>query len=283
MGDLAVRRPIVRYFGGKWRIAPWIMGHFPPHRLYCEPFGGAASVLLRKPRSACEVYNDLDGEVVNLFRVLRDPKAAQQLCHLVTLTPFAREEFEQAYEPADDPIERARRLVIRGQMGYGSRGVSGKHRTGFRVWDCAGRSDLAYRGWDHFPETVAAVAQRFRGVIVEHKPAVDVIRRLDEPDALFYVDPPYVPETRAEWTSSQRCYRQDMTTAEHEELAAVLSQARGFVVLSGYRCELYDGLYAGWRTVSRGSRAGFDTPRVETLWLSPATAERLPMPLGLTD
>ncbi len=112
-------RPVLRWFGGKWKLAPWILSHFPAHRVYVEPFGGAGSVLMRKPRSYCEVYNDIDCEVVNLFRVLRDPGQAARLIADLELTPFSRDEFIAAYEPAEDPAELARRLVMRSFMGFG--------------------------------------------------------------------------------------------------------------------------------------------------------------------
>ena len=124
-------RPPLRYLGSKWKLAPWIVSHFPPHRIYTEAFGGAASVLLRKPRCHGEVYNDLDGEVVNLFRVLRNPAQARELVRLVSLTPFAREEFELSCLPDGDPIEQARRTVARSFMGFGSNAVQ-VGNTGFR-------------------------------------------------------------------------------------------------------------------------------------------------------
>lgn len=126
-------RPVLRWLGGKWKLAPWIIGHFPPHRVYVESFGGAASVLMRKPRSYGEVYNDLDQEVVNLFRVLQSPAEAAELREKLRLTPFAREEFELGYLDCEDPIERARRLVILCFMGFGSNGHNKATRTGFRA------------------------------------------------------------------------------------------------------------------------------------------------------
>src|SRR5260370_477219 len=117
-----IERPVLRYHGGKFRIAPWVIEHFPPHRTYVEPFGGAAGVLLQKPRAYSEVYNDLDGDVVNFFRVLRDPAQLDRLLQVCVATPYARVEFEDAWEPVDEPIERARRLTIRAQMGFGSAG-----------------------------------------------------------------------------------------------------------------------------------------------------------------
>lgn len=133
----AVSRPALRWHGGKWRLAPWVLRHFPAHRTYVEPFGGAASVLLRKERAYAEVYNDLDGEVVGLFRVLQNDDAAARLMRLLEMTPFARAEFRLAYEPTDDPVERARRLIIRAFMGFGSNAhasaAKGHRSTGFRA------------------------------------------------------------------------------------------------------------------------------------------------------
>lgn len=114
-------RPVLRYMGGKWRLAPWILRHLPPHRTYVEPFGGAASVLLRKPRAYAEIYNDLDGEIVSLFRVLRDPEAAAELVRRIALTPFAREEFDVKPRPvgvgrgrhAPTSLRKARQRLVR--------------------------------------------------------------------------------------------------------------------------------------------------------------------------
>ncbi|CAB5540684.1 DNA adenine methylase [Citrobacter werkmanii] len=119
-----IKHPAIRYHGGKFRLASWIISHFPDHRCYVEPFGGAASVLLKKKQSEAEVYNDLDGDVVNLFRVLRDPVSSQALIDACALTPYSRVEFRCAYEPTDDPIEKARRLIVRATMGFGSAGAT---------------------------------------------------------------------------------------------------------------------------------------------------------------
>jgi DNA adenine methylase len=127
----APERPILRYHGGKFRLAPRIIAHFPPHRVYVEPFGGAGSVLMRKEPSFAEVYNDLDGEVVNVFRVLRDPDRAERLRTLLELTPWSRIEFRACYEPADDPIEQARRTIACSFMAHGSTSIR-LNRTGFR-------------------------------------------------------------------------------------------------------------------------------------------------------
>ena len=265
----------MRYHGGKWRIARWVIGHFPLHDLYVEPFAGAASILMRKPRSRGEIINDLDSEVVNLFRVLRDRVTAAELERLIRLTPFARDEFNAAYEPTeDDPVERARRTVVRSFMGHGS-GSHGKHyrhRTGFRAY-----SQRSYEyDWVNWPDVVPAITARLAGVVVENRPAVRVIERYDGPDTLHYVDPPYVHKTR----ERVGVYRHEMTDDDHRELAAVLRSADGMVVLSGYPGALYDELYGDWLRAERSALADCASPRTECVWLNPAAAARRPH-LGL--
>lgn len=270
-------RPVLRYHGGKWRIAPRILAHFPPHRTYVEPFGGAASVLLRKPRAYAEAYNDLDGEIVNVFRVLRDPALAAELRRAVELTPFARAEFRDAYLPSDDPVERARRILVRSWMGHGSTGCLSKAsaaRTGFRA-DIDRRGTCPAVDWGRWPAQVPAFVERLRGVVIECEPAERVIRRYDRPDALFYVDPPYPMHTRTSYRDGHR-YRHELSMEGHRELAEALRAAAGMVVFSGYACDLYDReLYPDWTRVELPTHADRARPRVEVLWISPAAARAL--------
>lgn len=267
----APTRPVLRYHGGKWLLAPWIISHFPPHRVYVEPCGGAASVLLRKPRSYAEVYNDLDGEVVSLFQVLRDPAQSAALERALRLTPFAREEFRLSYEPAEDPVEQARRTLFRSFAGFGSVGASGR-KTGFRS-NVTRSGTTPAADWQAFPETVAAFTDRLRGVIVECEPASEVIARYDGPDTLHYVDPPYPFETRTKTAKWDRIYRHEMTDDDHRALAEVLRSVKGMVVLSGYPCDLYDRkLYPDWHRVERRALADGARERTEVLWLNAAAA-----------
>lgn len=261
-------RPALRYHGGKWRLASWIISRFPEHRTYVEPFGGAASVLLRKTRSYAEIYNDLDGEIAGLFRVLRDPAAAARLCRDIALTPFARAEFEAAYAPATDPVERARRLVVRSFMGFGSDGFNGRTCTGFRANSRRSHTTPAHN-WGSFPPQVNAIAERLRGVVIENRPAAEVIARFDAPDSLHYLDPPYVHSTRAGGTGPKRAYRHEMSDDDHRDLARQIRGLRGFVVLSGYRSRLYDELFGDWRVFEKDALADGARPRVETLWINP--------------
>lgn len=256
----ALTRPILRYHGGKWRIAPWIVRHLPEHRVYVEPFGGAASVLLRKPRSYAEVYNDLDGEVVNLFRVARDRGA--ELRESLRLTPFSRDEFVASYEPAPDVLEQARRTVIRSFMGFGSNAHNRK--TGFRSNSNRSRSTPAM-DWRNYPDALTAIVERLQGVVIENRDALDVIRTHDGDDTLHYVDPPYVHSTR----DRGKDYAHEMGDDGHADLAETLRSVRGRVVLSGYASGLYDDLYAGWHRIERAALADGARPRMEVLWLSP--------------
>lgn len=228
----------MRYHGGKWILAPWIISHFPEHRIYCEPYGGAASVLLRKERAYAEVYNDLDGETVNVFRVMQNPESARELERLLRLTPFARSEFAKAYRPARNPIERARRTLLRSFAGHGSGGTLGR-KTGFRC-DTRRAGSTPAHDWAGFPDQVAFFLERLQGVVIESRPALRIIEQYDSEETLIFVDLPYVHATR-----SSGKYRHEMTDHQHRELADMLKSVQGKVVLSGYPCGLYD------RAVSR--------------------------------
>jgi len=153
-------RPLVRYHGGKWKLAPWIISHLPRHRVYVESFGGGASVLLRKPRSYAEIYNDLDGEIVNLFRMARDHGA--ELVRVCELTPFARDEFAHAYDSSADPLEQARRTLIRAFMGFSSAAASAAQRTGFRANSNRSGTTPA-QDWKNYPAHLHSVIDRLRG------------------------------------------------------------------------------------------------------------------------
>lgn len=248
---------IVRYHGGKVRIAPKIIGLFPVHDCYVEPFGGGAAVLLAKARARLEVYNDLDGDMVNLFRVLR--ARSDELARAVALTPFARSEHELAYEPTEDELERARRVLVRSHFGHGSSGI---HRaTGFRAAGLRAGT-LPVHGWASMPRAVTETAERMRGVVIEQRPAVQVIAAHDGPSTLHYVDPPYLPTTR----DPGRDYRHEMTVEDHEALLSVLRACRGAVVLSGYASALYDAALSDWRRVEVKATADRAGKRVEVIW-----------------
>lgn len=262
-------RPLLRWHGGKWLLAPWIIEHFPPHRCYVEPYGGAASVLIRKPRSYAEVYNDLDDDVVNLFRVIRDVELGRALHCAVLHTPFARTEFDQAYLPTDDPVERARRLIIRSFMGFGSDGHNGARPTGFRANSSRSGTTPAH-DWSNYDEALELIIWRVRGIVIEHRPAIDVMRQQDSPTTLHYVDPPYVHSTRSKaHNSTRKNYRHEMGDADHGQLLDFLRTVAGMVVISGYPHPLYESALSGWQRVERTSLADGARKRTEVLWINP--------------
>lgn len=269
--NCSVRRPIVRYHGGKWKLAPWIVSNFPEHRVYVEAFGGGGSVLLRKPRSYAEIYNDLDAEIVSLFRVARDhgPKLKEKL----ELTPFSRDEYLEAWYPSEDPIKQARRTVIRSFMGFGSAAI-----TLMRLPDNPGRGGLAKTGfrsnsnrsgttpahdWKNYPDALSSIIKRLQGVVIENKDALSVIADHDSADTLFYIDPPYLPETR----DKGQDYKFEMTKDDHIGLAECLNKVRGKVVLSCYQSKLYDDLYRGWIRHEKDAFADGARKRVEIIYI----------------
>jgi DNA adenine methylase len=261
-----VTRPVLRYHGGKWKLAKWVIAHFPQHDIYVEPFGGAASVLLQKERSRSEVYNDKYDNVVNVFRVLRDPDAAKELQRLCLLTPFSKSELELAGEPSGDPVEQARRTIVLSFMGRQPEGVTGSRTRTLRFYR---DGNSVSREWAVWPEEIAAFVDRLRGVTIEQQDALSVIAKYDTPSTLLFVDPPYVHSTRSDIQASRGSYHHEMSDADHEGLSRVLHSCKGMVVLSGYSCELYRDLYSDWNIVTRKHYAEQASPRTECLWLSP--------------
>jgi DNA adenine methylase len=257
-----VKNPLLNYHGGKWTIAPKIVSLFPPHHTYVEPFGGGGGVLLFKERSHTEVYNDLDDDIVNLFYVIRDKK--QDLTEKIRLTPYARKELENAFEKTDEPIEKARRLLIRSMMGRSPGSVNiNTGRTSFRNKQMQSRQMMA-EVWMKYPNRIGELCKRLQGVVIENKDAFDLIKQFDAEDTLFYVDPPYMFQTRDAGTD----YKYELTDSEHKKLAELLNSVSGKVVLSGYASEEYKDWYSGWRVKEIDSYADGGGKRIEVLWLN---------------
>lgn len=259
-------RPPVKWHGGKFYLCQRIIRHFPEHHTYVEPFGGAASVLLNKPRSPVEVYNDLDERITRLFRVLRDH--GQEFHRRLALTPYSEVEFQEAEQPAPDEIEQARRDFVRWRLSLGGRGGSFSF-TLHRVR--RGMADVVSGYLSMIDEGLPRISERLRTVQIVRRPALDVIRTWDAPATLIYCDPPYLHSTRHE--GSRTVYGCEMSEQDHRQLADLLKQCKSRVVLSGYPSGLYDELYRGWRVVE------FDMPnhaaggrskarKRETIWLN---------------
>ena len=263
-------RPALRWYGGKWRIAPWIISHLPPHDAYCEPYGGAASILLRKPAAKVETWNDLHGRLVNFFRVLR--AQPQDLIAAIDLTPYAREEYEAARAPSDDPLEDARRfyvLSMQGRIG----GAGGRWSHGWKYQADASAQNRqdpdSFMATGHLP----AVAARLKHVQIERDDALTVLGRYDRPGTLHYVDPPYVQAVRSD-TEHRARYLHELTDSDHLALAEVLHDLAGMVVLSGYPSKLYQDLYGGWHQITRTASTDAGGVAVECLWFNPAARAR---------
>jgi DNA adenine methylase len=282
-----IRRPVLRYYGGKYRLAPRLIQLFPVHHIYTEAFGGAASVLMLKPRSPAEIYNDLDGEVVNVFRVLQVQSRAHKLEQLLRVTPFSRTEFEKSYKPSADPVERARRTIMRSFMGFGSDSITrvkasatgfntrvSTMKTGFRSNSWRSNTPAAV-DWARYPDTLQAFCDRMRGVVIENRNALEVIAKADREDTLHYVDPPYPKSTRNNGATESRVehnYRHEMSDEDHIRLAELLHNLKGMVMISSYPGPLYEKLYADWKAIEwignqfcHGSQK-----RTETVWINAA-------------
>lgn len=269
-----ITNPALRYHGGKFRIAPWIIKHFPEHTCYVEPFCGAANVLLRKPASNFEVMNDLNSDVVNFFEMLR--RRTDELIRAIELTPFSREVQTRAYEPTGDPLEKALRLYIRCWQGFGPSEGGTNPGWRYQVDDSRGGSRLVDE-WSRL-DHLWFIAARLKTVMIENDDALKVIQRFDTSTTLFYIDPPYPAETRGNRWAGQ-AYAYEMDTEKHRELAATLHNIKGMAAISGYRCDLYEELYPDWRRLDKSVTTNGNGQAVESLWLSPrcTAIEELPL------
>lgn len=250
-------------------LAEWIISFFPDHRIYTEAYGGGASVLLRKQRSYSEVYNDLDAEVVNLFRVCQqDP---QSIINALELTPYSRDEFELSYQDSSDPVERARRTIIRSFMGFGS-GLQSWQRTGFRSNSNRSGTTPAH-DWVNYPECLKVIIERLRGVVIENRNGIEVLLAHDSPETVHYIDPPYAKDTRYKGQKT-RVYRHELNDGDHSELCETARALSGMVILSGYDNEIYNNILSDWKKVEKSAYADGALKRIECLWLNPAAVER---------
>nr|VFK25114.1 MAG: DNA adenine methylase [Candidatus Kentron sp. LFY] len=259
-----VRRPILRYYGGKWNMAPWIIANMPPHKVYVEPFAGAANVMLRKPPVNLDVLGDLQGRMINVFRVLQDRKSAKKLARLLRTTPYSETEFEHCHAVSNDPVEDARRTIVVSMQGHAGVAAAGKKRSGFRrVKNPRGVGPA--RTWSHVWEYVTDWSDRLRGVVLERKDALTIIDYYDGPDTVIYADPPYLRYSR---THGERVYEYEMEESEHRKLAECLGKAQGTVLVSGYRTTLYDRLYTDWQRYEK-TVVGYRGREVtECLWVN---------------
>lgn len=253
-------------------------------------------MLLQKPRCYSEIYNDLDGEVVNVFRVLQHPKKAARLECLLRLTPFAHEEFKLAYKQSRSEVERARRTIIRSFMGWGSDSISRmkascagfKTRisstmlTGFR-WNANRSGTTPASDWKVYPKEIRAFTERLGGVTIDNRDAFSILRKFDRSDALHYVDPPYPASVLkiGKRRSKEHRYRHGMTDTDHKELSKLLHSLKGMVIISSYPGQLYENLYRTWHKHQWTggqwcSQNSGNKKRTEVVWLNNAAWDNMP-------
>ena len=273
-GDISY--PALRYRGGKWRIAPWVIQHLPPHECYVEPFAGAASILMRKPPSELECINDLDGDVVAFWKVLRE--RPHEFIAQILLAPFSRTELNRALQPVNGDLplaaaelEKARRLWVKCYQGRGST----SRKSGWRF-----QPTNIYQGTSRWRQNHPVAAARIHGLVdiafrlrfvqIERADYADCIARWDKPGTLFYVDPPYADGRE----HSKNLYHHEMTELQHIIMATQLHNIVGMAVVSGYH-GLYDELYADWISVERQASGERQKITTERLWISPRAVEEL--------
>lgn len=253
---------IIKYPGAKWSLAEWIVQYFPPHHSYLEPFFGSGAVLFNKTRSNIETVNDLDGDVVNLFQCIREDP--EKLARLLYYTPYSRAVYQDACAVAqENPTLRAVRFLIRCNQGFGFR-----TNENFPGWknDIQGRERAyAARYWAELPDKLFQTAERLRGVQIECRPAVELIRRFRFKNVLIYCDPPYILSARS---GGKRQYRHEMTDEDHLELLAALKAHPGPVLVSGYDSELYGRELSGWHKEATESTDQLSRVRQECLWMN---------------
>lgn len=248
---------LINYPGAKWGMAQQIVSIMPPHRSYLEPFFGSGAVLFNKPPSAIETINDLDGDVVNFFRVLR--QEPERLAREIALTPYARDVFDDAHaHKGTDDFDRAYRFCIRSRMGHGFKTYQ---KTGFKIDVYARERAYCVRQWNATAERILEAACRLKDVQIENRPAVELIRKFNHDNVLIYADPPYMLQTRG-----GKQYRCEMTDSDHKELLGALLRHTGPVILSGYHSELYDSTLSGWSVIEQKAYNQNGDRRTEVLW-----------------
>lgn len=256
-------KPILRYPGSKWNIAEWIISQMPAHTTYLEPYFGSGAVFFNKPPAKIETINDLNGRVVNLFRVIREHP--DELTRLVYFTPWARDEYVVSDEETEDPIENARRFLIRAWMAFGAK-IDSK-ATWSQTIQGHSRSNARVREWQRLPDVILVAAERLKKVQIENRPATELIRQYKHPSVLIYCDPPYPLGTR-----TRRLYPDEMTDEDHLELLDLLDEHPGPVLLSTYENEMYNERLRGWTKKTRKATAEKGRTREEVLWLNEVAA-----------
>lgn len=253
---------VLKYPGSKWRIADKLVDLIPPHHTYLEPYFGSGAVFFRKQPSDIESINDLDHNVVNLFRCIQED--SERLARIVMLTPYARELYDQQFDSHEEPLdkyEKARNFLIRCWQGHGYR--TNGYKVGWKN-DVQGREKMyALWNWYRLPQWIMEIAERLRKVQIENLPALDLIKRFDYESVFMYIDPPYLMGTRA-----GKQYAHEMTDSDHEELLQTLLKSRAMIMISGYDSEMYNDMLSGWQRKEFISHTEKSVKRTEIIWMN---------------
>lgn len=250
-------KAILKYPGSKWRIADWILSFFPEHKVYLEPFFGSGAVFFKKSPSYVETINDMDGNIVNLFEVCRTHP--EELACAVNLTPFSRDEFIRCSQPSKDPIEQARRTLVRFHQSFGT---SNSSKNSWRNVQTYGGPRCATM-WNYLPESIIECCERLKSAQIENTDALTLIERYNSADTLIYCDPPYLQSLR-----KKNLYRYEMTEAQHIDMLKMLKESKSKVILSGYNSKLYDSELSEWISVEKKTTAQMGLQRTEKLWMN---------------
>ena len=251
-------KPVLKYPGAKNRLASWIVSFIPEHNVYLEPYFGGGGVFFNKPRCHIETINDLHGEVVNYFKVLRDHH--NELIELVESTPYSRAEYDNSYNSVNDTdLERARKFCVRCWQGFGNGNL---YHNGFK----SGQQTISpnpAKAWAKLPITLRQANERLQGVQIECLDALELIKRYDTEDVFIYCDPPYLLETRKSYL-----YKHEMTNEQHIKLLNILKEHKGKVLISGYDNYLYNSILVGWHKEYKKTLAEGGLQRTECLWMN---------------
>lgn len=254
-------KPILRWPGAKWRIADWIISQFPAHEVYVEPFFGSGAVFFRKPPSGTETINDIDGDVVNLFKVVRDE--AGSLCRAIEMTPYSRQEYQLSHDMAADSVERARRFLVRTWQAFG-----GKTSSNAGGW-AHDRTNTVFRPkyWSQLPGRILDTVERLKHVQLECMDALELIPLYNRRGTLLYVDPPYLMSVRTQEHYKHEFYKPE----QHVKLLELCKQHKGYCIISSYENELYDTVLYGWTKIRKQVQTNCAHTATECLYINPVS------------
>lgn len=253
-------KALLKYPGAKNRLATWIVSHIPPHKVYCEPFLGSGAVFLNKEPAYNEILNDIDDDIYNFFKVVREQP--EEFCRLIEATPYSRTEYTTVYVESEEEalsIERARRFAVKCWQGFG---CGNKYKNGYRRGIGATSPNPA-KAWARFPETMQLAAERLKNAQIEHKDALELIKDMYGKDTFIYIDPPYLQDTRKKYL-----YNHEMTDEQHAELLQIVKESDCKIMISAYENELYNNTLVDWRKEYKSTTAECSRKRTEVIYMN---------------